>query len=91
MRASALCKPIGKCKGCPLNLKKHCGVFDYPREQWSKKTCEGYMNEELHAQYLEEQAQSHNDTPKELRREKAAERKSEPHWDGISNPGGSRW
>jgi hypothetical protein len=91
MRSRALGKPIGKCKGCPLNLRRRCAVFAHPREEWAKGNCKGYMNEQLHARYLEQKAQSHGDTPKELRRQKAAERKSGPHYDGISNPGGSRW
>jgi hypothetical protein len=27
-------KPVRKCHGCPLNLGRHCWVFQYPRGQW---------------------------------------------------------
>jgi hypothetical protein len=49
------------------------------------------MNEQLHTDYLKEQAQIHEKTARELRREKATEHKTIPHQDGILNPGGSRW
>jgi len=90
MRSHDLRKPIGKCKGCPLNLKKRCGLFDHPREKWAKGKCNGYMNEQLYAQYLEQQAEPPKRTLKEIRQEKAAQRNTEPHYDGKSDPGRSR-
>ena len=83
-------KPIGKCKGCPLNLKKRCGVFNHPARMWAKGNCRGYMNGQLYADYAERQAEFHAKTPKELRRENALIHQSEPHYNGISNPGGAR-
>ena len=74
-----------------MNLRTRCGVFPHPREEWEKGKCKGYMDEQLHARYLEQQAESRGKTPKQVRQEKAAERKTEPHHDGISNPGGARW
>lgn len=91
MHSNADIRPIGKCKGCPLNLKKRCAVFEHPHEQWSKGRCKGYMNQELYARYLNEQSRPHEKTPKDVRKEKAAERKAIPHQDGILNPGGTRW
>ena len=84
-------KPIGHCKGCPLNLKKRCGVFSYPALMWAKGACRGYMNGQLHAEYVGRQAEFHAKTPRELRRERARMRRTEPHHNGVSNPGGSRW
>jgi hypothetical protein len=84
--------PIGKCKGCPLNLRKRCAIFPNPLEQWEKgKKCEGYMNEELHSRYLKEQAEAREKTAKDVRREKATKAKTEPHHDSRLNPGRSRW
>jgi hypothetical protein len=83
--------PIGKCRGCPLNLRKRCAVFTNPLKQWENGKCEGYMNEELYARYLKEQAERHEKTSKEVRREKTAKTKTEPHHDSLINPGRSRW
>lgn len=91
MHNDADSRPIGKCKGCPLNLKKRCAVFAHPHEQWSRGRCKGYMNTQMYADYLEEQSKTHDKTAREIRREKAAERKTTPHQDGILNPGGTRW
>lgn len=91
MHAQAKTRPIGKCSGCPSNLKKQCAVFEHPHEQWSKGHCKGYMNEEMYADYLQKQAVVHEKTPKEIRQEKAVELKTITHQDGVLNPGGSRW
>jgi len=91
MHSDADRKPIGKCHGCPLNLKKTCAVFDHPHEQWARGRCKGFMNTEMFEAYLAEQAKGHQKTHKEERREKQEERKTIAHADGIPNPGGSRW
>ncbi|MBI9020306.1 MAG: hypothetical protein JEZ10_03510 [Verrucomicrobia bacterium] len=83
-------KPIGKCGGCPSNLKKQCAVFEHPHEQWSKGHCKGYMNEQMYADYLKQQAVIREKTHKEIRQEKAAELKTLTHQDGVLNPTGIR-
>ncbi|HNR94654.1 MAG TPA: hypothetical protein PKM67_05470 [Kiritimatiellia bacterium] len=84
-------KPIGKCGGCPLNLKKSCGMFEHPAEQWAHGRCKGFMNAKMFEAFVAAQAREHEKTHKEIRREKQEERKSISHVDGIPNPGGSRW
>ena len=94
MHSNVKSKPVGKCKGCPLNLKNRCAVFSNPHEQWAHThgKCKGYMNETLHAHYLEEQMKDPPPkTHKQKRQEKAAALKTISHRDGILNPGGSRW
>lgn len=86
-------KPIGKCKGCPSNLKNRCAVFQHPQAQWSHSHghCKGYMNETLYQHYLAEQMTIPEKDRREKRQEKMAELKTVEHVDGIANPGGSRW
>lgn len=87
-------KPIGKCHGCPLNLKRSCAVFENPSKQWSHSHngCKGYMNEALYRRYLEEQGHEEpQKSRKQMRREKMNNLKTVEHQDGILNPGGSRW
>lgn len=91
MHSNSDSRPIGKCKGCPLNLKRRCAVFEHPHKQWSRGRCKGYMNGQIVARYLDEQARPHEKTARDIRREKAVERKTIPHQDGLLNPGGSRW
>ncbi len=83
--------PIGKCKGCPMNLKKRCAVFSRPQEQWSHGHCKGFMNEALYTHYLEEQMLTPPKTHKELRQEKAAELKTVSHQNGTVSRTGKRW
>jgi hypothetical protein len=84
-------KPIGKCKGCPLNLKKRCAVFSNPFEMWQKGKCRGYGDEALLAEHVAAQAAVDAKQAKAARRETARRRKTEPHHDGLANPGGARW
>jgi hypothetical protein len=76
-------KPVRKCHGCPLNLIDRCGVFDDPHQQWKGGNCKGYKNDELHRQYLDDQAKRPPDPAKSRRRARAKELHSEPHHDGT--------
>ena len=66
-------------------------IFARPFQMWEKGTCRGYADEALHREFLAKQQGVHAKTPKELRREGARRQKSEPHYDGLSNPSGARW
>jgi len=44
------------------------------------------MNEEMLAQFEEEQKKHPPDLSKELRREVARQRDAEPHWQGVAPP-----
>ena len=66
-------------------------MFTSPARMWARKKCWGHMNRQLYDEYVERQAEFHAKTPKELRRENARMHKSEPHYNGVSNPGGARW
>lgn len=94
MHKHASSKPIGKCHGCPMNLKKSCAVFSNPREQWShgSKPCKGFMNQALYQHWLDEQMQkAPPETGKEARREKMDELKTVEHQDGMLTPSARRW
>jgi len=76
-------KPIRKCHACGLNLGDHCGVYPTPREMWYNRSCPGYKNVGMLAQYELEQAQHPTDPAKQKRREVAKQRSAEPHWQGT--------
>jgi hypothetical protein len=77
-------KPVRKCHDCGLNLGDRCAVFDVPRERWHHRPCMGYKNEEMLRQYQEHLARHPANRRKELRREVARQRASEPHYQGNS-------
>ena len=74
MRRTA--KPVRRCYSCLLNLDSYCWLYKYPRGQWrGEKTCPGFDNEELHAEYEQWCKQPDVKTRKELRREFFRKRK----------------
>jgi hypothetical protein len=91
MKAKHHSKPVRKCHDCGLNLGDHCGVYSAPRDMWHRRNCPGYRNEEMLARYEAEQAKHPPNPAKQLRREVAKRRASEPHWQGTLPVGtGSR-
>ena len=76
-------KPIRECHDCGLNLGDHCGVYAVPRAMWHHRSCPGYKNEAMLAEYEAEQAKHPPDRAKQMRREVAKRRASEPHWQGT--------
>ena len=94
MHAEMNRKPIGKCRGCPLNLKKRCAVFAHPQKQWrhGHKPCKGYMNQTLYEHYIQEQMQEvPPKTRKQIRQEKMAGLKTVEHQDGTLTQGARHW
>ena len=76
-------KPVRKCHGCGLNLRDHCGVYENPHKMWhSHRSCPGYMNEKLLAEYEAEQAQGQGNSKKSKRKAAARSRAMEPHHNG---------
>ena len=86
MRHRSSVHPIGKCKGCGLNFRTYCGIFDNPMEMWKKGKCSGFMNQDLLKEYLAERETPSAQTPKLIRREVAKKKATEPHHQGMEKP-----
>ncbi len=76
-------KPSRRCHGCGLNLGDRCGAYPEPRAMWHHRTCPGFKNEEMVAQFEAEKLKHPPDHAKDRRRETAKQRDSEPHWQGL--------
>ena len=76
-------KPVRKCHGCGLNLRDHCGVYEYPRQMWKRDKCPGYKNEALLQNYTAEIERRQVKAAKEERRAKMKLRQTEGHWTGV--------
>jgi len=76
-------KPVRKCHGCGLNFGDWCGVYQFPRHMWHHRSCPGYKNEDMLRQYEAEQARHPVDKRKQMRRELAKQRATEPHYQGT--------
>jgi len=75
-------KPVRKCHRCSLNLGKVCALFDFPRDQWGKRMCVGYLNEELLKSYEETVEKRTENDAKVKRQLRAKQSRSVPHYDG---------
>ena len=79
-------KPVKKCHDCDLNLDDRCGIYDVPHDMWHHRTCPGYQNEAMYRDFLDEQAKHPPDTRRIERRHVAAQRHTEPHYQGARDP-----
>lgn len=82
-------KPARKCHGCGLNLGDRCGIYDFPHDMWRHKSCPGFGNDELLADYEVNQARERERQAKRERREVARMRDTEDHHQGDRHANGS--
>jgi hypothetical protein len=82
MKHHAPGRPIGKCKGCCLNMRTFCAANLEPKAQWSKRRCKSRNDQSLLEAYLNPPAASGAKAAKLSRRTKAAHMNTVPHFDG---------
>ena len=80
-------RPVGKCKGCCLNLKVACAAHLEPKGQWSRGRCRNYGDTSLLEQSLNRQGLSGAKLARELRRLKTIENAAAGHYNGVLDPG----
>ena len=80
-------RPIGKCKGCCLNRKARCAAGLAPKAQWDHGRCKYYGDEALLAELLKRPSPSGAKLARLKRRAKAVEKASQPHYNGVLDPG----
>jgi hypothetical protein len=80
-------RPVGKCKGCCLNLKKQCLARLAPKAQWNKGRCRSYDDQALLARLLSQPQPSGAKLARQVRRAKAIEKAGQPHYNGALDPG----
>lgn len=76
-------KPCRKCHSCGLNFGDHCGIHPKPKAMWHHRTCPGFQNEQMLAEFEDAQKKHPPNYSKEQRREAARKRNAEPHWQGV--------
>jgi hypothetical protein len=82
MKHHAPVRPIGKCKGCCLNMRTFCAAGLEPKAQWSKGRCKSLNDQSLLEAYLHRPPPSGAKAAKLSRRAKAAHMNTVPHFDG---------
>lgn len=79
--------PIGKCKGCCLNLRERCAAGFEPKAQWSRGRCRHYGDQELLADLRKKPGPTGSELARLRRKADAAKMATEPHYNGVLDPG----
>ncbi len=80
-------RPIGKCSGCCLNLRTQCATGLETKRQWRRGKCRHYDDQELLAELEAQPGPTGAALAKTRRQVKAAAMATEPHYNGVLDPG----
>lgn len=86
MKHHANGRPIGKCKGCCLNLRRICAAGLEPKTVWSRGRCKRYNDQALLAASARPDPPVGAKAAKNRRRRKAIQEHTEPHHNGVAPP-----
>jgi hypothetical protein len=87
MKHHDACRPIGKCKGCCLNLRTVCAAGLLPKDQWRHGRCNRYGDAALLAELRDRPGPSGAKLAYLKRRQRAVLTLTEPHYNGVLDPG----
>jgi len=76
-------RPIGKCKGCLLNMRTLCAAGLAPKEEWARGRCRKLNDQAALEAYLAAAPPEGAKAAKAARRTKAAQMQTEPHHNGL--------
>jgi len=79
-------RPVGKCKGCCLNLKTVCAGELEPETQWSKGRCRYFGNLQLLEAFINRPQPTGAKLARLVRKAKARAMACEPHYNGVLHP-----
>ena len=80
-------RPVGKCKGCCLNLRTYCAAGLPPKDQWDGRRCKHYGDAVLLKDIQRRPGPSGAKLARLRRKAKAEAAATEPHHDGVLDPG----
>jgi hypothetical protein len=75
-------RPIGKCKGCCLNLKRICAAGLDPKSQWKKGRCRDFGDSRMLEAFLHPAAPTGAKAARLQRKARALVGGTQPHHDG---------
>jgi hypothetical protein len=76
-------RPIGKCKGCCLNMRTFCAAGLQPKAEWSRRRCRKWNDQAALEAFLNPVPPEGAKAAKLERRAKAAAMQTEPHHNGL--------
>jgi len=80
-------RPIGKCKGCCLNMRTFCAAGLEPKNEWSRGRCRCRDDESVLERYYESVPATGRKAAKLRRRAKAVQVSTRTHENGRIPPG----
>jgi len=80
-------RPVGKCKGCCLNQKRRCAAGLRPKAQWDHGKCRHYDDQALLAEIERMPSPTGAKLARLRRKARAEQMATEPHWNGVLDPG----
>lgn len=83
MKHHATGRPIGKCKGCCLNMRTFCAAGLDPKTEWSRGRCRSCNDQALLEAYLHPAPLTGAKASKARRRSRAVAAGTEPHHNGV--------
>jgi len=86
MKHHDLHRPIGKCKGCCLNLKASCAAGMLPKDAWARGRCRHYGDAELLEAIQQRPAPTGAELARLRRKAVAAREATKPHYNGVLDP-----
>ena len=84
MKHHAAGRPIGKCKGCCLNMKTFCAAALDPKMQWDRGKCPARDDQAILEAYMRAEPPTGAKAARLRRRARAALTLSEPHHNGLT-------
>lgn len=82
MKHRAVGRPIGKCSGCCLNMRRFCAAGMDPKRAWRRGRCKNWNDKSLLEAYLNPPPVTGAKAAKLSRRARASRARSTPHFDG---------
>ena len=80
-------RPIGKCKGCCLNMRSFCAAGLEPKSQWSSGRCRSRNDGAVLEAFYRPAPLTGAKAARLARQAKAATASTEPHYNGRLLPG----
>lgn len=86
MKHHAKSRPVGKCKGCCLNMRTFCAAGKSPKDEWDEGRCKAFGDKEKLEAFLNPAPATGAKAAKLQRRAKALELRRSSHHNGHLAP-----
>jgi hypothetical protein len=79
-------RPVGKCKGCCLNMRTYCAAGLLPKQEWSRGRCRHHNDRALLRRMATQPAPAGAKLARRQRKARAALDETTPHYNAVLDP-----